>query len=64
MVEKLALSVKEAAAAIGISDRKIWDLINVSGFPSARLGGRVIIPVDDLRRWLSQQAVSGEKVEL
>lgn len=55
-MEKLALTVPEVAEAIGVSDRKVWDLINVDGFPVVRLGGRVIVPVHDLRLWLSARA--------
>ena len=61
-MDKLALTVNEAAEAIGVSDRKVRDLVNMTGFPVVRLGGRVIIPVDDLRRWLSQQA-GGKRLE-
>jgi len=56
MMEKLAYSVTEAAEVIGISDRKMRDLINVEGFPSVRLGGRAIIPVEALKNWLSAKA--------
>jgi len=64
MVEKIALTVQEVAVAIGISDRRVWDLINVEGFPVVRLGKRVVIPVDGLRQWLAEQAERGEVVKL
>ena len=57
---KLAFTIPEAADAIGISDRKLRDLIHVEGFPAVRLGGRIVIPVDPLRDWLRAQAESGE----
>jgi hypothetical protein len=33
MIERLAYSVEEAAESIGISDRKLSDLIHSAGFP-------------------------------
>ena len=54
MIERLAYSVEEAAASIGISDRKLADLIHSAGFPLVRLGNRNIIPVDGLRKWLEE----------
>ena len=54
MIERLAYSVEEAAASIGISDRKLRDLIHSEGFPLVRLGNRCLIPVDGLRRWLAE----------
>ena len=62
-MDKLAYSVEEAAESIGVSDRKVRDLINVEGFPVVRLGGRVVIPVDPLRDWLRKKAESGEVVQ-
>ena len=63
-MEKLAFNVAEAAVAIGISDRRVWDLINVEGFPVVRIGKRVVIPVDGLRQWLAEQSERGEVVKL
>lgn len=62
-MDKLAYNVAEAAEAIGVSDRKVRDLINVEGFPVVRLGGRTIIPVDPLRDWLREKAERGEVVQ-
>ena len=61
-MEKLAFNVAAAAEAIGVSDRKVRDLVNVEGFPVVRLGGRVLIPVDPLRDWLRALSESGEVV--
>ena len=54
MIERLALTVEEAAQSIGISDRKLRDLIHLEGFPLVRLGSRCLIPVDGLRWWLEE----------
>jgi excisionase family DNA binding protein len=56
----LALRVKEAAAAIGISPRLLWELTKDGKVPCIRLGtGRrklTLYSVDALKAWLSQQA--------
>ncbi len=57
-VAPLALRPKEAAAALGISERKLWSVTadRTSGIPHIKLGKAVIYPVDGLRHWLSKQA--------
>lgn len=49
---KLALSPLEAAQAIGISRNKMYDLLKTDSFPCKRIGGRIVIPVDALKKWL------------
>ena len=51
---RLALRPAEAAAALGLSDRKFRELM--PEIPHIRAGGAVLIPVDDLRRWLEERA--------
>jgi hypothetical protein len=53
-VPKLALTRDETAIATGMSLRKVDMLIadRTSGFPVARVGRKVVIPVDSLRQWL------------
>lgn len=55
---RIALTREEAADAIGVSSRMIDTLIadRTSGFPVARIGARVVIPVRELAEWLAQQA--------
>lgn len=62
-MERLAYSVPEAAKAIGISERKMRDLVNTQDFPSVHLKGRVVIPVDPLRDWLRKKSESKENVQ-
>jgi excisionase family DNA binding protein len=50
----LALSVAEAAEAIGVSERHLRDFL--CEIPHVRLGTRVVIPVDRFRAWLWEQA--------
>ena len=51
---RLALRPVEAAAALGISERKLRDLL--PRLPHVRLDGGVVLPVDQLRKWLADRA--------
>ncbi len=53
--ERLAVNAKEAAALLGVSQRLLWTWTNAGQIPHVRLGRRVLYPVDELRRWLSEQ---------
>jgi excisionase family DNA binding protein len=48
-VERIAYTVPEAAAALGISEDFLRNLIRRDEIPHVRLGRRVLIPVDALR---------------
>ena len=51
---RLALRPAEAAQALGISERKLRQLL--PKLPIVREGGVVLIPVDGLRAWLARCA--------
>ncbi len=51
---RLALRPKEAAAALGLSERAFRALL--PELPHLRAGGAVLVPVDALRRWLEDRA--------
>ena len=53
---KLTYSVEEAAAVIGVSVSKMYQVIKMEGFPVVMLGGRRLIPIKGLERWLDQMA--------
>lgn len=57
-VPRIGLTREEAATAMGVSARTVDTLIadRTSGFPVARIGARVVIPVHELTEWLSRQA--------
>ena len=54
----LALRPPEAARALGISCRKLWELTadEQSGIPHVQLGRSVRYPVRELADWLKDQA--------
>jgi len=51
---RLALTVPEAAEAVGVSERHLRSLL--PEIPHTRLGERVVIPVKAFEEWLSEQA--------
>ncbi len=57
-VPHLGLRPKEAAKALGISPRKLWELTadRTSGIPHARFGKTIVYPTDELTLWLASRA--------
>jgi len=54
---KLAFSVAEAAAAIGLGERTLWRLIEAGSLgPVIRVGRRTIIPSTTLAAFLEREA--------
>ena len=51
---RLALRPKEAANALGLSERKLRELL--PELPTVRRGGIVLVPVDQLREWLREES--------
>jgi len=58
-IEKLTYSVKEAAEALGVSESKMYQIIRMDGFPLLTIGGRRLVPVSGLARWVEQMAAGG-----
>lgn len=54
MAEQLAYSVPEAAQAVGVSKRTIYNWVHMPGFPSRKIGNRRLILVEELREWLKE----------
>jgi hypothetical protein len=52
--ERLALRPKEAALALGISERALRALL--PQLPRLRIGNLVLLPVAALQRWLDERA--------
>ena len=59
-IEPLAVSAAEAARLLGVSRPKVYELMNREDFPAFKLGGRTLVSVDGLRRWVTKQAGGGE----
>ncbi len=55
-IPRLSLRAPEAARALGISERKLWEWTNRGDIPHVRRDSIVMYPVDALRQWLSRHA--------
>ena len=53
---RLALRAAEAAAALGIGRRLLWQQTNARVIPCVRIGRAVVYPVAVLEKWLADQA--------
>ena len=57
-MEKTTMSVQELSAHMGISLPKAHELVKTPGFPTIRVGTRILIPVEAYREWLLKNAAS------
>lgn len=58
-MEKLTMSVAEAAKVVGISVSNMYALVKTTGFPTIQVGKRLLVSVPGLMRWLDAQAQKG-----
>jgi len=63
VVEPLALGAREAARALGVSERTVWALVKRGQIPSAMVGGRRLFPVASLRDWLKARETKSRGAE-
>jgi excisionase family DNA binding protein len=54
----LALRPREAAKAIGVCERTLWEWTHHGDVPHLKVGGTMLYPVDALRDWLSRRAAT------
>jgi hypothetical protein len=60
VIEPLALRPRDAARALGISERLLWDWTRTEGVPHVRIGNVVLYPVEVLKNWLATKAITTE----
>lgn len=56
LIEQLAFTPSQAAAAASFSRPTIYRWMRIDGFPVARIGGCTRIPAEAFREWLNRQA--------
>lgn len=54
--EEKVLEVEELASKLKIGRDAAYELVKQPGFPSVRIGKRIIIPVVALDKWLLEEA--------
>ena len=57
--KKLTYSVPEMAQVLGISDFKAYQLVKTQGFPTIKIGKRLLVSVAGLESWVEEQAKKG-----
>lgn len=59
---KLTYSVPEAAKVLGVSASKMYEVVRIKGFPTIRVGNRLLVSVKGLENWIEEQAQKGWNV--
>ena len=54
---RTTMSVQELSAQMGISLPKAYELVKTPGFPTLRIGTRILIPIDAYKEWLMKNAM-------
>ena len=54
----IMLSVPQLAAALGISRSGAYALVRSEGFPALKIGSRIVIPKDELLKWIPEHCLS------
>ena len=49
----LMLSVPDVASVLGISRAGAYELVRSDGFPSLRIGSRIVVPTGKVIDWIS-----------
>lgn len=58
-MEKLTLSVSEAANLLGLCPESVYRLCKKDDFPAFKANGRTLISVKGLENWVQEQARQG-----
>lgn len=58
-MEKLTISVRDAAKLVGISATKMYELARSDGFPSFTVGKRILVSTKGLADWIEKQTSAG-----
>jgi excisionase family DNA binding protein len=60
LASALALRPREAAKALDISERLLWQWTHDGDIPHVRIGRTILYPVDALRSWLNRKAATSQ----
>lgn len=47
------LNVKQFTDLLGVSESGVYELIQEDDFPSLRIGKRIVVPKEELRKWIT-----------
>lgn len=51
-IDRWAVSVREAAALLSVSERSVWNMAKRGDIQSRHIGGRVVFTVDSIKAFL------------
>lgn len=54
----LCMTADEVARALGLSRANAYKLMHARGFPTLRIGKRMVVPKDKLIAWIEEQVAS------
>ena len=57
----LLLNTTQLADLLGVSHSSVYELIQEPGFPSLRIGKRIVISKEELRQWISDNTKGAKK---
>lgn len=55
---KTTMSVQELSAQMGISLPRAYELVKTPGFPTIRIGARILIPIEAYKEWLVRTSIN------
>lgn len=53
------MSVPEAAAQLGISQSKMYEIVRIEGFPCIRIGRRILVNRAKFSEWIDEMTEKG-----
>ncbi len=56
----LFLNAKTVAEVLGVSPATSYELLHESGFPSLKIGNRIVVPKEQFIQWVEQNITGGE----
>ena len=56
----MMLTVSEMGEALGISRAAAYQLVRSRGFPSMKIGTRILVPKDKFLKWIDEQTEENE----
>lgn len=57
----LFLNAKMIGAVLGISPASSYELLHQEGFPTLKIGNRLVVPKEKFIAWVKQNTVGGEQ---
>ena len=51
----LFLNAEIVAKTLGVSPSTVYELMHEKGFPSLRIGSRIVVPKEKFQQWVAEQ---------